>query len=241
MRLAPFVAALAGFVAACSGSSSPNTCVPGASVACTCANGKSGAQVCSSSGTLGACVCEGGTGAGGAGGSSGTGGATGSGGSGGATGAGGTAGTGSGGTAGGETTGHFTIMYDGSLTKTLSTCYSCTASYITATNTGGAAYNFSVDTGITSVAITLRPVASGGWEVAASAGGNNSDVPATLRGTFATTPPYVAVASSCVSFTMLNVAHGGGMAGSLNCTMSGGNDTTPHTAVVQGTFTAAFP
>ena len=255
-----FVAALASLLVACSSSGSPSSCVPGASVSCSCANGKTGAQVCASDGTLGSCSCDTGTGTGGngsgTGGASGSGGTTGTGGStghggasgtggatstGGATGTGGT-GTGSGGTSGGSTHAQFTVTYDGSLTKTLSTCYSCTAAYTAATNTNGAAYNFTVDTGITSVSVVVRPAAGGGGnEVAAGLGENNPTVPATLQGTYATNPAYMPVGSSCVTFTTLTVGHGGGMAGSLNCTMSGGNDTTPHTAVVQGTFTATFP
>jgi len=123
----------------------------------------------------------------------------------------------------------------------LSNCYSCTAAYTAATNVSGAAYSFTVDTGITSVTVAVRPAAGGGNEVAAGLGENNPSVPANLQGTYASSPAYMPVGSSCVSFTSLTLGHGGGMAGSVNCTMSGGNDTTPHTAVVQGTFAASFP
>src|SRR5262245_22380871 len=50
---------------------SESTCIPGASLSCTCSSGVSGAQICKSDGTLGSCVCDS-TGAGG--GSTGTGG-----------------------------------------------------------------------------------------------------------------------------------------------------------------------
>jgi hypothetical protein len=244
-------------MASCASGSAPSTCIPGASTQCTCADGKAGAQTCGNDGTYGTCSCVsatgsgGATGNGGAGGSTGTGGAAGAGGasghggsvgSGGATGAGGA--TGSGGTsgAGGQTTyGQFTVTYDGTLTKTLSTCYSCTANYSLALGVGGAAYNFAVDTGITTVTVGVKPAASGGNEVEVGLGEDNPMVSARLRGTYLTTPDYVAVGGSCVNFSMVDLSLGGGMAGSLNCTLTGGNDTTPHTAVVQGSFTAVFP
>jgi hypothetical protein len=79
------------------GSSSSSSCTVGASVACTCTNGRVGAQICQSDYTLAACMCSAGTGgAGGAG--TGTGGAGGSG-TGGKGGAGGS-GTGTGGKGG---------------------------------------------------------------------------------------------------------------------------------------------
>jgi hypothetical protein len=43
----------------------PPTCTPGRSVACACTSGQSGAQVCESNGTYGACQCDATTGAGG--------------------------------------------------------------------------------------------------------------------------------------------------------------------------------
>src|SRR5690242_18465574 len=59
-----------------SGGDAPRACIPGASLACACPDGHTGAQVCSSDGSkLGSCVCSGGSaGTGGAGGFSGTGG-----------------------------------------------------------------------------------------------------------------------------------------------------------------------
>jgi Galactose oxidase, central domain len=38
-------------------SAAPAACIPGASVACACVTGKTGAQVCNAQGTFGACVC----------------------------------------------------------------------------------------------------------------------------------------------------------------------------------------
>jgi hypothetical protein len=57
-------------VAAGCGSSGASTCVQGASVACACTNGQTGAQLCNADGVLGRCSCEaagdgGGTGDGG--------------------------------------------------------------------------------------------------------------------------------------------------------------------------------
>lgn len=53
---APFLAALIG-LAGCT--SSAGRCIAGASLACACANGSTGAQTCGSDGTLGPCSCEG--------------------------------------------------------------------------------------------------------------------------------------------------------------------------------------
>ena len=239
MRVAFVVIAL--LPAACSSTGSPKTCVQGASVACSCANGESGAQVCASDGTLGPCSCQGGTGSGGSGAGPGTGGTGATGGTTASGGGPGSGGTGSGGTSGGQpTTGQFTVTYDGTLKKTLSTCSSCLGLYSPATNTSGVGYTFTVDTGLTTVSMTIRPASSGGNEISVYLSESNPAVPTTLRGTYVTTPEYVAVGSSCATFTALTVGQGGMMAGSLNCTLSGGNDTTPHTAVVQGTFTATF-
>ena len=59
----------------CGSGSRSNSCISGASVQCACQNGEQGAQICSSSGTYGACVCSGNAGdAGGQGGVIGTGG-----------------------------------------------------------------------------------------------------------------------------------------------------------------------
>jgi hypothetical protein len=44
------------FAAGCAGK---NSCVPGQSVACSCASGDTGAQVCENGGTYGACDCSG--------------------------------------------------------------------------------------------------------------------------------------------------------------------------------------
>ena len=232
MRVAFIVLALV--LAACSSSGSPKTCTPGASVQCTCANGESGAQVCASDGTLGACSCQGGTGGSGAG--SGTGGAKATGG------ASGSGGSGNGGTSGGATaTGQFTVTYDGSLMKTLSTCYNCLAVYVASSNTVNATYSFTVDTGHTTVSMTIRPATAGGNEISVQFSEGNPTVPTALEGTYLTSPQFVPAGSSCATFTTLTESQGGMMAGSLDCTLSGGNDTTPHTAVVRGTFMATFP
>jgi hypothetical protein len=81
MRRLPTLATLV--LAACgSGGTSGKSCQPGASIACTCTNGRAGAQICDDSGHLGSCTCSGGTG--------GNGGVTGSGGGGSGGGGGGT-------------------------------------------------------------------------------------------------------------------------------------------------------
>ena len=49
------VPALLAFIPGCPG---PEGCTPGASVACTCTDGRSGAQVCQADRTLGACTCS---------------------------------------------------------------------------------------------------------------------------------------------------------------------------------------
>ena len=125
--------------------------------------------------------------------------------------------------------------------KTLSTCYSCTIIYQDQTSTTGASFVFTgtggISMGSTSVVMTIRPASSGGNEISVALSESDPAVPSNLRGSYFTTPDYVAAGSSCVSFTTLTLGHGGAMAGSLDCTLSGGGDTTPHTAVVQGTFT----
>jgi hypothetical protein len=252
-----FVAALASLLVACSSSSSPSSCVPGASLACSCANGKTGAQLCASDGTLGACSCDTGTGGNG----SGTGGATGSGGtaaSGGSTGHGGAVGTGgvtstggatgTGGTtgAGGSTamsaSGQFTVTFDGTLTKTYSTCYVCEANfYPQLQNEGALAFDF--NTGQSSVDVAARTASSGsGNEISVGVEETEPSTPAGIQGTYLTTPDWLPMAQSpCVTFTQFSVQHGGAMAGTLNnCTLTGGDDTTPHTAVVSGSFQGTF-
>jgi hypothetical protein len=79
-----FVLVLVEAVSGCGGGGSAGTpvCAAGASVACTCTNGSTGAQVCSSNGSgYGACTCSAGSGgAVGSGGATGSGGALGTGG-----------------------------------------------------------------------------------------------------------------------------------------------------------------
>jgi hypothetical protein len=253
-----FVAALASLLVACSSSSSPSSCVPGASVSCSCANGKTGAQVCASDGTLGACSCDTGTGTGGSG--SGTGGATGSGGatgtggspghggavgtggatsSGGATGTGGT--TGTGGSTAMSASGQFTVTFDGTLTKTYSTCYACAANYYATPPPIEGALAFDYNTGQSAVDVDARPASSGsGYEVSVGVEDTEPSTPAGIQGTYLSTPTWVPMTGSCVTFSQFSLQHGGGMAGTLNCTLTGGNDTTPHTAVVQGSFQGTF-
>jgi hypothetical protein len=75
------------------GTTDQRVCTPGASVACTCTNGKPGAQLCAVNGSsLGLCVCAGDTGTGGSPSSGGQSGAAGQAGKGGAAGQGGVAG-----------------------------------------------------------------------------------------------------------------------------------------------------
>lgn len=256
---APYVIALMLITSACaSPTSNNNSCVPGASTACACSSGSSGAQVCGDDGKYGQCVC-GGSGAGGsAGNSSGTGGSTGAGGStgsGGVTGSGGTTGsggrggstgaggaTGSGGSVGNSTIGQFTVTYDQIVTKTLSTCYECRAIWTASDGVGGASFNFSVDGSFTGVAVALRPASGGGYEVSLGLTEQNTTLPSALRGQYSI--PNVTwgpLATSCVTIPNPNLQHGGGFSGTMNCTFMGGNDTIKHSAVVQGTFTAAFP
>ena len=251
-----FVAALASLLVACSSSSSPSSCVPGASVSCSCANGKKGAQVCASDGTLGSCSCDTGTGTGGSGsatggstgssasgGSTGHGGAVGTGGAistGGATGTGGT--TGTGGSTATSASGQFTVTFDGTLTKTYSTCYVCEANYYATTPVEGA-LAFDFNGGQSAVDVDARVASSGsGYEISVGAEETEPSTPAGIQGTYLTTPTWVPMAqSSCVTFTQFSVQHGGAMAGTLNnCTLTGGNDTTPHTAVVSGSFQGTF-
>jgi hypothetical protein len=124
---------LAAGLLAC-GSSNP--CTAGASAACSCTNGQSGAQMCQANGTFAACTCAGSSSSG----SSGTSntGATTSGGSGGATGSSSGAGTGAGtgtssGTSGaGSSTGRSTGMSSGASSGGSSSGGSTTSSHGTA-------------------------------------------------------------------------------------------------------------
>lgn len=52
------VAAGSWLVVSCGGNGSESGCVPGASIACACVDGRLGAQVCAADGTFDACVCE---------------------------------------------------------------------------------------------------------------------------------------------------------------------------------------
>jgi hypothetical protein len=247
------VVALGSLVVAC-GSSSSNKCVPGASVACTCANGQSGAQLCASDGTLGTCTCEMGTGTGGSatggtpgtGGTHATGGTLGTGGvvaTGGVTGTGGTVGT------GGTTTtmsasGQFTVTYDGTITKTyFSGCYLCQANfYPTLQNEGALAMSY--NGGRSTVSVDARNAKSGGGdELWIGVGDNDPSLPAGVQGDYGFGPGWVPMAGSpgsCATFTQYSLQRGGTLAGTLNCTLTGGSDTTPHTAVVQGSFQGTF-
>jgi hypothetical protein len=84
MRSALLLGAVLLTAGAC-GSSRSTQCLIGASIACTCTDGRNGAQVCQSDQTLGACMCAGPSGAGGGSGGA-TAGTSGSNGTGGATG-----------------------------------------------------------------------------------------------------------------------------------------------------------
>jgi hypothetical protein len=54
----PSARALFALALAACGAPAPPVCTPGASLACTCVDGRAGAQVCSADGAaLGACVC----------------------------------------------------------------------------------------------------------------------------------------------------------------------------------------
>jgi hypothetical protein len=95
LRATLLSSAIALLAADCgSGTAPPRACIPGASLACACPNGDTGAQVCAADGSkLDSCVCGGSAGAAGGGGLPGMGGVSGAGGS--------TGGNGQGGQAGG--------------------------------------------------------------------------------------------------------------------------------------------
>jgi hypothetical protein len=241
-----FLAVLTVLLVACASSPS-STCVPGASVACTCSNGNSGAQVCAADKTLGPCMCtasgSGGsgatTGSGGTSGGSGTtgaGGAVGRGGSGGTTAGGG--GSGSGGTGGGQSvTGNFTVVYNNDITRNLTNCYSCSA---VVTSTGGAIYTYDMDDGHTILSISLQSQ-NGGYNVQLYLTEGNASLSAMYRGAYEV--PYTPQASSCVHFSALTVQTGGATDGTINCQIPvnspGGSNQVP--ATITGTFHAVFP
>ena len=258
-----FVAALASLLVACSSSSSPSSCVQGASVSCSCANGKTGAQVCASDGTLGACSCDTGTGTGGSGsgtggatssggttgtgGSSGHGGATGTGGvtsTGGVTGTGGTTGTGG---SGAGNTAQFMVMYAGGPTSTLTTCYSCMGYYFASPrNEGDMTFGMQNSGGglhFTTVSFAVRPATAGGNEINLGLTEDNTSFAAQFQGMYnlgGAANVWVPVQGSCVTFNTLSIQQGGAVSGSLNCTLPGGSATTPIAATVTGTFSGVF-
>jgi hypothetical protein len=123
----------------------------------------------------------------------------------------------------------------------------CTASYDTATNTASAAFmNSSRRT--TTLTITVRPSASGGGnEVALALDAEDETLsalpPATgYQGTYATNPAYLAVASSCVVFSTLDMRHGGGMSGSLmSCSLQNTGGLNSSAIFATGSFSVTFP
>jgi hypothetical protein len=228
---------------ACSPGPAGGQCTTGASVACTCTDGRAGAQLCHADGTLGDCVCSvlagtgGSNGSGGAGGNRGSGGANlGNPGTGGAN-------PGTGGSNSGEmgASGMFTVVYSGGPTKNLTTCYFCKAYYFPTPPPAFAslAYGF---TGNTSVDVELRPAATGGgYEVGVFIAERDTALLARFQGDYGPPKEWAPLNGSCVTLTQIDLRNGGSVAGSLNCTVSGGSDTTPITATVQGSFQGAFP
>jgi hypothetical protein len=177
-----------------------------------------------------------------------TGGAT-TGGVGGTNVAGGTGGT-SGGGAGGsggdpDNWVNVTVTYDGSITRQLGRIYTLTPSYSAATGAGKIIYQ--VEDGYTLITIEVRPASSGGGqEVLLLVSDANRSLPARIQGgyyeTAATRPfTHVPLASSCVTFTQLELRFGGVIAGSLDCNLLGGNDTTPVPAMASGSFRGVLP
>lgn len=235
-----------------SGSSSTNnTCVAGASAQCTCANGKTGAQVCGSDGTYGQCSCTGSAGTGGGtgnGGTTGSGGATsgGTGGHSGGTGTGGANGTGgvtgSGGSIGGtaNTYATVTVVYNNTLTRQLSHCYGCTA--LIATD-GSAMVTYQLEDGYTQFTISVQPGDAGASKFYVLLNEFSPTVATQYQGAYKLPgPTYQPVTGSCITFNTTNIRSGGTLDGNLSCTLQGGPSSgSPIPATISGSFHATFP
>jgi hypothetical protein len=144
-------------------------------------------------------------------------------------------------------TGQFTVVYDGSVTSTLSTCYSCTARYNASTSTATLNYAMTNSSGginTTGVGIVIQPKSGGGQEVYVGLSENNPSLAAQYQGLYTLgtgTAMYVPLTGSCVTTTQLDLRNGGGVAGSLNCSVVGGSGASPIHATVSGSFSGTFP
>jgi hypothetical protein len=240
-----FIPTLILFFTACSSSTSSNACVAGASVSCTCINGKAGAQICGSNGTLGQCVCGDETGAGGGGGvtaggsagRNGGGGVTGGGGITGGTGGSGITGTGGSGTGGAPSIyGDFTVVYNNDITRHLTRCYLGCSAVIA--SDGSADLTYQMEDGTTIVAITVQPK-NGSYNVNLYLSESNASLPAVYRDAYQVPGAfYQPLSGYCIQFNTLMIEAGGSVDGTMNCQVS---SSTATPATITGTFHATFP
>jgi hypothetical protein len=193
---------------------------------------------------------------GGSGGSISHGGSAGTGGSGNGGTTGGGSGTGGGGTGGSETTpcpvqpngaavtAEYTVSLDGGTTETLGadSCYVSTAYYYANDDNANCAFDAASNDGFVTVSFLIEPTpdAGAGYVIGPGVALSQQTIPMAYQGEYVLADSLEPIDTSCVSFTTFKMMNGGEIAGSMDCTFVGGNDTTDHTAHVTGTFDCHF-
>lgn len=174
-------------------------------------------------------------------------------------GAGGAAGSGLGGTGGSgtddagptdavpsSTTGQFTVIYGGTMTRTLTTCLNCTAFYDSSINYGSAGFEMANAGGASSSTLVVMSITRGfaaDWEVSIHWAEGDPTLPPVYQTSYYFSSGEVAIQvtpTSCVTLTSVSLGVGGGFAGSFDCTFSGGLDANRVSAQMRGTFSAKF-
>ena len=144
------------------------------------------------------------------------------------------------------TAGQFTIIYGGTMTRTLTTCVNCYGLYhsdvnygtgwLEMANSGGAGYS-------TTVSVSVTPGFSADWSVGISFLENNPTLPLVYQGNYYFTGALTQMQvtpQGCITLDAIDLELGGGMAASFDCTFEGGASTNQQPAEMRGSFTVAF-
>jgi hypothetical protein len=147
----------------------------------------------------------------------------------------------------GSATGQFTIVYNGTLTSHLVTCFDCTGFYadpgdgeLTLEMENSAGWNY-----FTRVYVSVQPgVLGAAYDAAVSVQEFNPPFGTMYQGvySFPSTNPPMNASGGCITFSRLDIAPGGGVAGSIDCDLGGisyTNEGVP--AHITGTFSSTFP
>jgi hypothetical protein len=147
----------------------------------------------------------------------------------------------------GSATGEFTIVYNGTLTSHLVTCFDCTGIYndpgyadVTLQMENSAGWNH-----FTPVTVWVGPgVLGAAYDAALSFYEDNPPFGSMYQGkySFPSTAPAMNASGGCITFSRLDMASGGGIAGAVDCELAGiGYNNEQVTAHVTGTFSSTFP